>query len=220
MIYDITPFTTLDYPDKLACIVWFAGCNMRCLYCYNFEIVNSKKDIGEDKLITFLKSRVGLLEGVVFSGGECTLNQNFTSLARKVKELGFNLKVDTNGSNLKALQKTINFIDYIALDFKAPKDKFKNVTSSNLYDEFIKTLKFLTHINFNFEVRTTIHSDLLDENDISKMAQILEKNGYKNSYFLQNFLNTGLNFGNLTTPKKEFDINKINSNLEICLRNF
>ena len=220
MIHSITPFTTLDYPDKLACIVWFSGCNMRCLYCYNPQIVKSDEGISQSELFEFLTSRVGLLEGVVFSGGECTLNKDFLNLTKRVKELGFKLKIDTNGSNSNILKESINFIDYIALDFKAPKEKFKFITNSNLYDEFIKTLKFLINLNFPFEVRTTLHSDLLDENDISTMAKTLENLGYKNNYYLQNFLDTGLNFGNLKESLNKFDINKIDSNLNIKLRNF
>ncbi|NLK66103.1 MAG: anaerobic ribonucleoside-triphosphate reductase activating protein [Campylobacteraceae bacterium] len=220
MFHAITPFTTLDYPDKLACIVWFSGCNMRCLYCYNAQIVEQKGTITKDDLFKFLNSRVGLLEGVVFSGGECTLNKEFTSLAKDVSELGFSLKVDTNGSNPSVLKEAIDYIDYIALDFKAPKEKFSSITHSNLYDKFIETLEFLVDLDFPFEVRTTLHADLLDENDISNMAKTLESFGYKNSYYLQNFLDTGLNFGNLTEPKNSFDINKINSNLKIELRNF
>ena len=100
------------------------------------------------------------------------------------------------------------------------RSKYKNITGSNLYEKFIETLRFLIKINFNFEVRTSIHADLLDENDVTQMAKILEQSGYKGVYFLQGFLQTDDNFGNLKTATKEFNPNLIQTNLKIELRNF
>ncbi|MDR0762368.1 MAG: radical SAM protein, partial [Campylobacteraceae bacterium] len=96
-IFDITPFTMLDYPEHLSCIVWFAGCNMRCSYCYNPHIVLGEGNIGIDELLNFLRTRAGRLEGVVLSGGECTLYPELPKLCREIKELGFKIKLDTNG---------------------------------------------------------------------------------------------------------------------------
>ena len=76
-LYSLTPFTTLDYPDKTACIAWFAGCNMRCAYCYNVPIVTGAGQISYAEFIKFLDKRKGKLSGVVFSGGECTLAPRF-----------------------------------------------------------------------------------------------------------------------------------------------
>ncbi|QKF70428.1 anaerobic ribonucleoside triphosphate reductase activating protein [Campylobacter geochelonis] len=195
---------------------------MRCLYCYNTNIVNSEGNISKDEFKEFLKSRVGKLDGVVFSGGECTLSKEFLELAKMVKELGFLLKVDTNGSNLNVLKDAIglNLVDFIALDFKALKENYLFITNSNLYDKFIKTLKYLIKIDFKFEVRTTVHADILDENDVKKMANLLQNLGYKGTYCIQNFLSTGDNFGCLQKPIKDFDYNKINADIKIELRNF
>ena len=169
LLYLLTLFTTLDYPDKIACIAWFAGCNMRCAYCYNLPIVTGAGQISCAEFIKFLDKRKGKFSGVVFSGGECTLSPAFLPLAREVKSRGFLLKVDTNGSNLTIIGQAIslNLIDYIALDFKAPKEKFLKVTGSNLYKNFLQTLEFLLQTGFKFEVRTTVYADLLDEADIS-----------------------------------------------------
>jgi len=221
-IYSITPFTVLDYPDKTAAIAWFTGCNMRCLYCYNKAIVLAKGQVSKEEFLRFLDKRIGKLDGIVFSGGECTLSDEFLLLAREVKARGFKLKIDTNASNLPILKSAIsqNLIDYIALDFKAVSEKFQKIVGINLYENFIKTLIFLINNNFKFEVRTSIHADLLNENDVSKMAKILEFYGYKGTYYLQNFLDTGENFGNLKMPKNNFNPNKIDSNLKIKLRNF
>lgn len=221
-IYDITPFTTIDYPGQLACIVWFAGCNMRCIYCYNKEIVTGNGRISEVELLKFLQKRKNKLSGVVFSGGECTQYDSFLSLAKKVKELGYLIKVDTNGSNTNKIIAGIEggLIDFISLDFKAKKENFQLITNSNLYENFIQTLRFLIEKKYNFEVRTTIHSDFLDENDIGQMSQILEQEGYEKNYYIQNFLLTGENFGCIDKPLSNFNPKKIKSNLNIVLRNF
>lgn len=221
-VFSITPFTTLDYPDKVAAVVWFAGCNMRCVYCYNIEVVNSNGNIEMAEVCNFLDRRIGKLNGIVFSGGECTANPLFLKLAREVKSRNFCLKVDTNGSHIEILKEAIGegLIDYIALDFKAPKEKFTGITGSNLYEKFISTLKYLLEINFDFEVRTTVHADFLNEVDISLMSEILYDLGYRGNYYLQKFLSTGENFGNLVDAKSSFDPKKIISKLPIKLRNF
>ena len=212
----------LDFDGITACIVWFVGCNMSCIYCYNTQIATSEGKISNEEFNKFLKSRIGKLDGVVFSGGECTLCEDFLDLAKDVKRLGFLLKVDTNGSNPSVIKKAIelNLIDFIALDFKADEKNFGLITNSNLYENFLQSLRYLISINFNFEVRTTVHSDFLDEKTIEKMAKILEFEGYKGEYFLQNFLYTEENFGCIGEPKSKFDPSKISSNLKISLRNF
>ena len=111
-------------------------------------------------------------------------------------------------------------IDFIALDFKGDEKHFEFITNSNLYSNFLQSLRYLVSINFDFEVRTTVHSDFIDEKLVEKMAKILENEGYKGTYFLQNFLYTGENFGCIGEPVSKFDPSKINSNLKISLRNF
>lgn len=223
-IYSITPFTFTDFVGKIACVAWFGGCNMRCVYCYNAPVVEFRQNRGvsDDEFLDFLHSRVNKLNGVVFSGGECTLSSGFLHLLSEAKRLKFSTKVDTNGTNFEVIKTAINanLIDYIALDFKAPLRKFKRITCSNLYDEFLKTLKFLISINFDFEVRTTIHSDFLNANDICEMAEILQNLGYKNSYFLQNFLQTGTNFAPINEQILALNTAEISSKIPIILRNF
>ncbi|ANE35141.1 anaerobic ribonucleoside triphosphate reductase activating protein [Campylobacter iguaniorum] len=219
MIYDITPFSLIDYPGELAAILWFAGCNMRCLYCYNPHIVLSEAKLKFDDVSEFLHSRNGLLSGVVLSGGECTKSKDFDKVLQLAKELGYKTKVDTNGSNLDAIKANVDFIDFVALDFKAVKDKFSQITGSNLYENWLETLRFLVGSGAKFEVRTTVYSDLLSPNDISDMANLLEQNGYTGTYYLQNYFEAP-NLGNLSKPKAKFDPNLIKSNLKIELRNF
>ena len=147
-IYNITPFTLLDYPDKSACIFWYAGCNMRCLYCYNPEIVLGKGTTTFSEAISFLKSRQGLLDAVVFSGGECLIHKNILDQIKTIKELGFLIKIDTNGSNPNVLKQLIksNLIDYVALDFKATRSNFQQITKSDLFPQFEKSFESLQEI--------------------------------------------------------------------------
>lgn len=190
-IYSITPFTLLDYPHKSACILWFAGCNMRCLYCYNPEIVLGKGTVSYQEAITFLQSRQNLLDAVVFSGGECLLHKDIISLIDKVKKMGFLVKVDTNGSKPDVIQKLIEkeLIDYVALDFKSMSKKFEKITQSNLFTLFEKSLHLLLGSQLLFEVRTTVHSDLLKKGDIQEMIMYLEKAEYSGNYYIQQYVN-------------------------------
>jgi pyruvate formate lyase activating enzyme len=190
-IYSLTPFTLLDYPHKSACILWFAGCNMRCLYCYNPEIVFGKGIIPFEKVLDFLKSRKQLLDAVVFSGGECLLHKKSVSFISEVKKIGFLVKIDTNGSKPEVLEELITkqLIDYVALDFKSMPTNFEKITQSKLFIPFEKSLLLLLQSGIPFEVRTTVHSELLCKNDIQEMISYLEKTGYEGNYYIQHFVN-------------------------------
>lgn len=190
-IYSVTPFTLLDYPHKSACILWFAGCNMRCLYCYNPEIVFGKGIISFENAIQFLKGRTQLLDAVVFSGGECLLHKKSIDFISEVKKMGFLVKIDTNGSQPKVLEELIQkkLIDYVALDFKAMPSNFEKITQSKLFIPFEKSLQLLLQNTIPFEVRTTVHSDLLKKEDIQAMIVFLESTGYSGNYYIQHFVN-------------------------------
>lgn len=190
-LYDITPFTLLDYPNKAACILWFVGCNMRCQYCYNPDIVFGKGKIGIDQAETFLKSRKGLLQAVVFSGGECTMHPDMMPLVKIAKSLGYLIKVDTNGARPKLIKSLIDndLLDYVALDFKGLGQRFQEITLSGSFEAFEETLDILLNANIQFEVRTTAHSQLLSAADLQEMLKFLEYRGYRNNYYLQKALN-------------------------------
>lgn len=193
---------------------------MRCSYCYNCDIVSSNEgQYTFDELFTFLNKRVGLLDAVVLSGGEATIHDLFF-ICKKIKELGFKIKLDTNGSHPKLLQKLLenSLLDFVALDFKGTKEKFEKITKADLYDKFLLSLELLRDSNIEYEVRTTLHMDLLDENDINSMQQVLFDKGYKGTFFLQSFLETK-NFANLKASNNIFDSSKIQKNLDIAFRN-
>ncbi len=221
-IYSITPFTLLDYPDKTACILWFAGCNMRCLYCYNPDIVLGKGKLSFSEALHFLKKRVNLLDGVVISGGECTLHKNIIELLVEIKKIGLLIKIDTNGTNPDMIEFLLKekLFDYLALDFKAPAVKFKSITNSNLYSSFISSLKLLISSAIPFEVRTTLHSSLLKQNDIQKMIDVLESFDYKGTYYIQNFVNNTKTLAEIENSKyNSINISLLNTKLPIVVRN-
>ena len=221
IVYNITKFTTTDYVGHLSCIIWFVSCNFRCLYCYNDNIVYTKEgNYTQNNILDFLKTRIGLLDSVVLSGGEATVH-NVIPICKEIKKLGLKIKLDTNATNLPQIKKLIelNLLDYIAIDFKAPKHKFKEIVGVDMYDNTIKTIQYLINIDFNFELRTTINKDLLDENDINSMIETISNLGYKNIYYLQNFLETSSNIGNIS-KSSNIDKSKINTqNLTIQYRN-
>lgn len=221
IIYDISPFTLLDFPDKIACIFWFAGCNMRCAYCYNPDIVLGKGKKTIKEALDFIKTRKGLLDGVVLSGGECTLYKELPEIVREIKQLGFLVKLDTNGSNPDCVHSLINehLVDYVSLDFKAMPDKFESITQSDFFAEFEKTFLLLLQSSIPFEVRTTVHSDLLSHHDIQAMISYLEKHQYTGKFYLQNYLNNTKTIGDIKNSHKRINRREFSSHLEITIRN-
>ena len=220
LVYDVTKFTHVDYPEHLACIVWFSGCNMRCDYCYNKEIVFARSgSYTTDDVLEFLKTRVNMLEAVVLSGGEAS-SHDLVEFCKDVKKLGFKIKLDTNGTYFSQVKELLDLklLDYIALDYKAPKEKFTQITHSNKYDEFSKTLNFLLDEFEDFEVRTTLHYDLLNTDDINKIIKDLKSRGYDKNYYIQTFQDTGESIADLSAPKSSFDPSILSNDLNIVWR--
>lgn len=186
--YAITPFTLLDFPGRSACILWVAGCNMRCGYCHNPEIVLGKGTLGEDDALAFLRRRQGLLDGVVLSGGEATTWPGLTNFAAMAKALGFAVKLDTNGLRPDVVASLLerHLIDRVALDYKAPPARYEKVTGTLAFVRFSRTLDLLCgQQRVPFEVRTTVHDALLDEGDVIAIAADLEQRGYRGALALQ-----------------------------------
>lgn len=219
-LYDITPFTALDYPDHLASIFWFAKCSMRCVYCYNKDIVFGEGKISQEEALAFLDSRAGLLEGVVLSGGEATLYGDLPEFCGKIKQKNFKIKLDTSGINFDMVYTLVEhqLVDYIALDYKAPKEKYYDITKDRHFDSFSKTLNFLIQKQFPFEVRTTVHSDLLRVEEINRIIKDLLKRGYSGTYYLQPFIFTEDTIGKVEEEKNPFDRSRLSHELEVVWR--
>ena len=220
-IHSMTKFTTLDYPDHLASIFWFAKCNMACPYCYNPQIVRDNGTIDLECALQFLRSRQGRLDGVVLSGGECTLYPHLKPFCEAIKALGYKIKIDTNGTNPELLEHLIDkkLVDYIALDYKAPKQQYETLTHYRHFERFEQTLSMLIQRSFPFEVRTTLHSDLLTTADINTIIEDLHVKGYTGTYYLQNYLHVNETMGHTAPPIRTFDQTELLRILPIAFRN-
>ncbi len=175
-----------------------------------------------EEILQFLDTRKKLLDGVVLSGGECTLHSGIESFIREIKKRDLLVKIDTNGTNPQILQKLIqaNLIDYVALDFKALPDQFYFITQSDLFNKFEKSLELLVSSDLPFEVRTTVHAKLIDAHSIQQMMAYLKKKNYKGIYYVQNFLNDTPTLENLEYDYQKLTLEDINSNaLEVVIRN-
>lgn len=195
---------------------------MRCQYCYNPEIVLGKGKITLADAILFLKSRKGFLEGVVLSGGECTMYKGIISWIREVKELGFSIKIDTNGSRpdiLRTLCKE-GLVDYIALDYKAMPSTFQFVTGSDLFNEFEESLELLISGSIDFEVRTTVHSELISKEELHQMAHYLISKGYRGKYFIQYYVDDKPSLVDLSRTERYYSLEGFDSEqLQFVVRN-
>ncbi len=195
---------------------------MRCLYCYNPKIVLGKGAISFSETISFLKKRKGLLDAVVFSGGECLIHKNIIEQVKEVKALGFLVKIDTNGSNSKVVKQLLNdnLIDYVALDFKALKPSYNAITKSNLFDEFESSFELLLASTIPFEIRTTYHSELISDVELNEMIHFLEYKEYKGNYYIQYFKNNVETLGNLSSSLK-INSSRIENlpNIKVVFRN-
>jgi len=187
--------TLIDYPGKIACVVFLAGCNFRCPWCYSSELVLPLKIIkqprlSEKEILDFLRQRKGLLDGVVICGGEPTINKDLTQFIEKIKNLGYPVKLDTNGSNPETLKDLVkaNLIDYVAMDIKttAESSVYKNLMTDGITIEKIKeSVKFLKLGRIDFEFRTTVVDSIHKREDFIEIAKWI--GGPSIKYYLQNF---------------------------------
>ena len=186
----IDKFSLLDYDEKVSVVLFSPACNFRCPFCHNGEsVLNSNTPIPFDEILEFLKSRVGLIDAVVFTGGEPTLMPELEERIRKVKDLGFLIKLDTNGTNPELLEKLIDegLLDYVAMDIKNSEGRYKETTDCpHLNMENIKkSIEILVKNKVDYEFRTTIVKEFHDEISIKEMGEMVR--GAKRLY-LQKFV--------------------------------
>ncbi|MDR1905946.1 MAG: anaerobic ribonucleoside-triphosphate reductase activating protein, partial [Clostridiales bacterium] len=188
-ICGLQKLTLLDFPEKIACIVFTGGCNFRCPFCHNASLVYDKDSlhVDEDEFFAFLKSRKGLLEGVCVTGGEPLLNHDIEEFLKKVKTEGFLVKLDTNGSfpdELKSLTDK-GLIDYIAMDIKNSPEKYP--ISSGVaadIDSIKKSAAFIMSSSVPYEFRTTAVKEFNSYKDAEAIGKWLEgANKYRLQYF-------------------------------------
>lgn len=186
-------FTLIDYPEKIACMVYTIGCPFRCPYCHNPELVDETVTtrIDEKEILEFLKGRTGMLDGIVITGGEPTMHgENLISFMRKVKDLGFLVKLDSNGTDPVILQHAIDekLVDYIAMDIKSPLAKYTETVARPVDTDAIKkSIEIIKGSGIPYEFRTTIVKSMLSFEDIEQIGR--EIKGSTN-YYLQKFIPT------------------------------
>ena len=195
LIAGLQKMTLLDYPGKVACTVFLQGCNYRCPFCHNSSLLGASQEqpMSEDALFAFLKKRVGLLDAVCISGGEPTLSPELPELLRKIREMGFLIKLDTNGSRPQVLRALVEagLVDYVAMDVKNSPDKYAETAGCAADVAAVEeSLRFLMESGVEHELRTTVVDELHDTTTICGMGAWLKRlNGDKSikKLFIQPF---------------------------------
>lgn len=183
--------TLLNYPNKVACTIFTKGCNFKCPFCHNAELLDINNDystIDESVIFTYLEKRKGLLDGVCISGGEPLIQKGIKEFIKKIKDLGYLIKIDTNGSNPQILQELIDekLVDYVAMDIKNTWDKYNLTAGCNIkLDNIKKSIDIMENSPIDYEFRTTIIKKFHNIDDIKEIGQMLKN---KSKYYLQNFV--------------------------------
>jgi pyruvate formate lyase activating enzyme len=192
LIGGIQKMTLIDYPGKIAATVFSVGCNFRCHFCHNPELVlvDPKVEnsiLHEDEVLSFLMSRKNLLEAVCLTGGEMTMQKDLPEFIKKIKAMGFFVKLDTNGTNPEMLKRLLKekLLDYIAMDIKAPWPKYESVVNRKIdLEKLKKSVKIIIASGLPHEFRSTVLPRLHSVKDIMDMAKQVSG---ADAYFLQQF---------------------------------
>ena len=194
-IHGFQKMTLLDFPGRVACTVFTGGCNLRCPFCHNALLVTKMSDadiIPSEDVISFLEKRKGLLDGVAITGGEPLLQPDIASFIRKIKNMGYAVKLDTNGTYPAKLRDLVEegLVDYVAMDVKNCKEKYGETVGIQNYDvsKADESIKFLLSNKVDFEFRTTVVKEFHTVEDIEKLAEWITG---APKYFLQNFTDSG-----------------------------
>ncbi len=187
--------TLLDFPGKVACTLFTGGCNYRCPFCHNALLVTQIEDAGaytDDEILTFLNKRIGLLDGVAITGGEPLLQPDLPEFIRRVKALGYAVKLDTNGSFPDRLQALLEekLIDYVAMDIKNSKEKYAQTIGLAEYDTSAveQSVEILKSSGIDYEFRTTVVGEYHTGADIGAIGEWIAGAPH---YFLQGFTDSG-----------------------------
>ncbi len=183
----------IDYPGLICAIVFLEGCNFRCPYCHNPELVDPclfRASVKESDVLEFLETRKGKLDAVSITGGEPTIQTNLAAFIRKIRKMGLAVKMDTNGSHPHIIKNLLseNLLDYVAMDVKAPLEKYKEIVNAPVHvDTITESIHLILKSKIPCEFRTTIVQSQLDEGDIRQIAKLIS--GAK-VYILQKFVPT------------------------------
>ena len=207
-ISGLQKLTLLDYPGLLACTVFLPGCNLRCPFCHNADLVLPERmeppQLTVEYLLEFLESRKGKLDGVCITGGEPTLHRDLPRLLETIKTMGFRIKLDTNGTNPQVLRQLLeaNLPDYVAMDIKNSPDRYAETCGGvDVLEHIRESAALLMENGVEYEFRTTVCNPLHTPDDLAAIGRWLT--GAK-QYFLQQFVHSSNLVGSgLTAPTKE-----------------
>jgi pyruvate formate lyase activating enzyme len=180
IIGGLQKFSLIDYPGKISAIVFTRGCNFRCPYCHNPELVDPQRYAEpwqEEEFWAFLQSRTQKLDAVVVTGGEPTLQEGLQPFLERIRKMGFLIKLDTNGSNPDVLKDLLsaNLVDYIAMDIKAPLEKYSEVAKVSIDKTDIEeSIELIKQSNVDHEFLTTIAKNVLSKEDVVNIAKMLQ----------------------------------------------
>lgn len=190
VIHGLQKMTLLDFPGKVACTIFLGWCDFRCPFCHNWELIDGSApaELDDEKLLDFLKKRRGLLEGVAITGGEPMLNKDLPELMRKIRELGYPVKVDTNGNHPEMLRRVIDekLVDYIAMDVKNSRERYAQTIGLEEFDtsNVEKSIGIIMGSGIEYEFRTTVVEQLHDNDSFKGIGTLIEG---AERYFLQKF---------------------------------
>jgi len=206
--------TLLDYPGHVAATIFTGGCNFRCPFCHNSDLLfNPAPLISEEEILTFLRKRKSILSGICITGGEPTLQTDLSEFIEKVRSLGYKIKLDTNGYRPEIISDLLNrnLLDYIAMDIKTGYSNYSKVCGiSNLNIETIReSISIIENSGIDYEFRTTVVKELHTEKDFREISEMLSA---KSPYYIQSFKDSG----NILTPGlSSCDIGTLNNYLSI-----
>lgn len=210
-IQGIQKLTLLDYPGKMACVLFTAGCNLRCPFCHNSRlVVNPEKEseYGEEEILAFLEKRQGILDGVVITGGEPLLQKDISDFIVKIRELGYSVKLDTNGTFPEKLRELIDkgLVDYVAMDIKNSPELYAETVGVTGFDisRIKESISILLEGKVDYEFRTTVVREFHSVFGMDNIGKLIK--GAKR-HFLQAFVDSGeiLCFGLSGVPKEEME---------------
>ena len=193
MIGGLQKVTLLDFPGKVACTVFLTGCNLRCPYCHNPDLVLTKdngKYISEKEFFEFLLSRKGKLDGVCITGGEPTLYPNLTNLIRRIREMGFLVKLDSNGTAPEILKPLLRekLLDYVAIDIKNAPSQYAETCGADVIEYVEKSVALLKSSNIDYEFRTTVCHPFHSPKCMEEIGRWLRN---AKRYYIQPFVDSG-----------------------------
>lgn len=185
----------VDYEGKVACTLFTAGCNFRCPFCHNSDLVIYAKNVNYipfDEILDYLNKRKGMLDAVVITGGEPTLMPDLKEKLYEIKKLGYKIKLDTNGTNPDIVKELVDLklIDYVAMDIKNSYEGYSKTIGLESYDsnKILESINYLLSGEVDYEFRTTLVKEFHSDEDIKNIAKMIQ--GAKR-YYLQEFKNSG-----------------------------